>query len=91
MIVEKYWNEDLLHFVQSGSSDEIIEFLFSYLFSDEEWRKELLIQFEEKWNNLLEKIKDILNQISIIGLKNNELISNMDDNKEIASIEEQFL
>ena len=90
-IVEEYWNEDLLHFTWSHCSDEAIEFLFSYMFSDEEWRKLLLIQLDEKWQSLLEEIKDILNKISVIDLKNKELMSNVNDNEEITSIEKQFL
>ena len=78
-LISQYWNPDVQEMVE-GFSEEQIEFLFTYFFTeDKEVRERMWNDMQNKYNTVLKELEKVANKLQNINLQLSELLAERED------------
>ena len=70
---------------------DIVEFLFQYVFSDEEQRAKIRNELYKKYNKDIKLMEWYIQKLYKLNIEANEFESNLKDENDIESLENQIL
>lgn len=91
-VIDLYWDEDLKQLKNSDDFwKEIIDFLFSYIFSDSEQRSKIRDELNNKYYEYVKQIQLFIQKMNKLNIETNEFKSYLEEKNDIESLENQIL
>lgn len=89
-LISKYGNKEHQSLIDD-LSDEHVEFLFKYFFTEsKKEREKMLNDVQKKYEKMMNEIKNISKRLDDINLKYSELLKKSDDNNDLNRLDKKI-